>query len=128
LKSVSVSSVDIKPSANVKLPSSASKELPQRFVAFDIQRQGIYLEKKLIQPLQDFVLPEQEPNQDTMFNLRNAVMDHIKQGKIQSTVMVIRADREAPFDIIWRVMYTARQLGFEEFQNLAVQEVKNKTI
>lgn len=132
LKSFSVNTVDIKPSAGMKLPNTSSVEQPHRYVALEIRRDGIYLEKDLLQPLKDFVLTDaggaeaNTGNQDTLFVLRGLIKARIERREIESTGMLIRAERDTPFDIIWRVMYTARQLGFDEFNNLAVHEQEAK--
>lgn len=121
LKTFSVSAVDVKPLADLKLPITSSQEKPHRYVAIDINESGIYLEKNLIQPLYHFALQPNAQAKDTLFDLRGQLKSKIELGEIDSTTAIIRADQRAPFDLIWKVMFTARQLGFEEFQNLAIQ-------
>lgn len=130
LKQYSAANVALKPPVGMELPRSISQELPQRFVTIDIQRNGVYFEKQLVQGLRDFVPMAAAADGttltpmtgDTLFVMRTLVKQKIDSGAIQSTTAVVRAERTAPFDIIWRVMYTARQLGFEEFQNLTQQQ------
>ncbi len=123
LKSFSVSYVGLKPPADLELPLSTSQEPAARFLAVDIKASGIYLEKDLVQPLAQFQLPGKMERDERLVRLYQVVKNKIEGGQIESTTALIRADRETPFDVIWRVMVTVRQLGFEEFQNLVIQDI-----
>lgn len=122
LKVFSVSYASLRPVAAMQLPASAAAEEPKRSLAIDIGRDGIYIEKELVQELRDFAPLHADPRQDTLFVLRNALRSKMERGEISLQQLLLRADRDAPFEILWRVMFTARQLGFEEFNNLAVRQ------
>ena len=122
LKTLSISAVDVKPMPGIQLPSSISSEKPHRYVAIDVHSSGIYLEKSLAQPLYRFELNTKDHQGDVLPALQQRLKDKIAQGGLESSIAIIRADQNAPFDLIWKVMVTARQLGFEEFQNLTIQK------
>ena len=122
LKSYSVAYIALKPPAGIELPKSSSSELPKRYLAVDVKADGIFVEKKLVQKLSNFYVLKSAQSNDILPVMRNLVQSQIDHGEIESTIAVIRADKDTPFRIIWRIMLTLRGLGFQEFQNLVQQE------
>lgn len=122
LKTISVSYVGMKPLQAVQLPQSSSAEKPTRYLAVDVAPDGIYVERERVLELQNFALPSSEAQYETIFPLRAILKNRLDLGEIDSVHAMIRAHHDAPFDLIWRIMFTARQLGFERFENLALKQ------
>ena len=121
LKTFSVSFVALQSPKNIVLPTSLSSESPRRLLALDISEDGIYVEDQLVQPLKDFALNDGPSSQDTLQSMRFKLEEFIEAGRIETAVAMIRADKQTPFDLVWKVMLTARQSGIETFESLVVK-------
>lgn len=125
LQTYSTSAVDIKPEAGLRLPTSASMTNPTEAIKLSLTGEALRIDQTKIAEVKnaDF-LPEDLEDKDSNFikplfqeldKLAKSESDkdkaHIKEGRI-----LLQADRELPYAMLRKVMYTASMAGFPQLK------------
>jgi len=120
LKSFSVEGNLVTPAGDLELPLSSARKPPTPTCAIEITRNAISSEGTIIAPLQ--TVAEQESLlvgslDDWMTLQRQRCADTAKMREV-----LIQSDREIPFHVVKRVMYTCSKAGFRDFSVLVLEE------
>jgi biopolymer transport protein ExbD len=120
IQSFSVEGNLVTPSTDLELPLSDASKSPQPFCNLNITQTQVLVDDEVIVTNQkiasseDFLIPE-------LFKMMKAQAvknkDPLSKGKL-----LIQADKEIPFAIVKKVMYTCSKAGFDDFKVLVVQE------
>jgi len=120
IQSFSIEGNLVTASADLELPVSSADKNPQPFCALHITKKQVLVDDIItvtndkILSAEDFLIPE-------LFKMMKAQKakntDPASKGKL-----LIQADKEIPFAIVKKVMYTCSKAGFEDFKVLVVQE------
>jgi biopolymer transport protein ExbD len=120
IQSFSVEGNLVTPSPDLELPLSTATKPPQSLCSVHITRNNVMVEDLVvttndkIQKSSDFLIPD-------LFKMMKAQRDKCKDTTTAKKLLV-QADKEIPFAIVKKVMYTCSKAGFEEFKILVVQE------
>lgn len=120
IKSFSVEGNLITPAADLKLPTSVSKEpLKPRFT-FSVTENSISFEGEVIAATDQFVKSD-SMNIEPLYNW---IMDRKMSFEDTSALkeVMIQADRELEFNVIKRVMFTCSKAGFTEYSVMVDSE------
>ncbi len=141
LKSYSTTDISVKPDGNLTLPASSSTEAPTMAVQVLVAKNRILVDENEIMLL-DYDqatgvirIPENELDPDNKLfingehslakELENARITLTEQNKSTKTEfegeVLLQIDRDVPFDVIHRVMFTAGQEQFGEFQFVVIK-------
>jgi len=120
IQSFSVEGNLVTPSTDLELPISDASKSPQPFCNLHITQTQVLVDDEVIvsnrkiETSDDFLIPE-------LFKMMKAQSvknkDELSKGKL-----LIQADKEIPFSIVKKVMYTCSKAGFDDFKVLVVQE------
>ena len=135
LKSYSTSPVNITPDDNLRLPASTSMKDPLDALKLVVSKKGIFVDDKKIVDLQEGKIDVKDVDaSDTNF-IRSlyAELDVQAQksksiAKVNETVefdgkVVMQADRDLPYEILRKVMYTSMMAGYSDVK-IAVLSTK----
>lgn len=128
LKSYSTSPVQITPNADLTLPESTVQMDPEDVVKLVVSKNGIFVEdKRVIELKLGELLPEDADKTDAQF-LRKLFEELDGQAKktrniasVNETVefdgkILMQADRELPYAILQKVMYTSMLAGYSDMK------------
>ncbi|NLD92391.1 MAG: biopolymer transporter ExbD [Fibrobacter sp.] len=120
IQSFSVEGNLVTPSTDLELPLSDASKSPQPYCNLHITQTQVLVDDEVIVTNQkiasseDFMIPE-------LFKMMKAQAvknkDSLSKGKL-----IIQADKEIPFAIVKKVMFTCSKAGFDDFKVLVVQE------
>lgn len=120
IQSFSVEGNLVTPSTDLELPLSDASKSPQPYCNLHITQTQVLVDDEVIVTNQkiasseDFLIPE-------LFKMMKAQAvknkDSLSKGKL-----IIQADKEIPFAIVKKVMFTCSKAGFDDFKVLVVQE------
>lgn len=120
IKSFSVQGNLVTPSPDLTLPISTSQKPPEPMCAIEVTQSAVVSDGNLIAPIASF------ENSDSLLVPSLLEWMSIEKAKCDDTTKVqevlIQSDREIPFNIIKRVMYTCSRAGFADFSVLVLQE------
>lgn len=120
IQSFSVEGNLVTPSTDLELPLSDASKSPQPHCNLHITQTQVLVDDEVIVTNQkiasseEFLIPE-------LFKMMKAQAvknnDSLSKGKL-----LIQADKEIPFSIVKKVMFTCSKAGFDDFKVLVVQE------
>jgi biopolymer transport protein ExbD len=120
IQSFSIEGNLVTASTDLELPRSSAKKLPKPFCSVYITQNNVLVDDIVvttndkIAASADFLIPD-------LFKIMKAQKtknrDSLTIGKL-----LVQADKETPFAIVKKVMYTCSKAGFEDFKVLVVQE------
>jgi biopolymer transport protein TolR len=120
IQSFSIEGNLVTASTDLELPLSSAKKTPQPFTSVYITQNNVLVDDIVvttndkINASEDFLIP-------ALFKMMKAQKaknsDSLTTGKL-----LVQADKETPFAIVKKVMYTCSKAGFEDFKVLVVQE------
>lgn len=119
IQSFSVEGNLVTPSTDLELPVSTSKKAPKVYNSINITRTNVIVEDMVIttndkiSASEDFLIKDLFT---VMKSLKSKTKDTTSAGKL-----MIQADKEVPFAIVKKVMFTCSKAGFEDFKVLVVQ-------
>lgn len=120
IKSFSVEGNLVTPSPDLMLPLSSATEPPRPVCTIEITRDAVVVEGDVIARIDDFV-----PSDSLLVPLLHDYM-LVQRAKCPDTAgtmeALIQSDREVPFDVIKRVMFTCSKAGFSDFLVLVLEE------
>lgn len=129
LKSYSTSPVDISPSDDLHLPTSASYEDPVDVVKMAVTKKGIFVENKRIVEIDEKgnLLAGDIDSKDPQFIM--ALFKELDEqaqktkdiAKVNETVefdgrILMQADKELPYALLQKVMYTSMLAGYADMK------------
>ena len=128
LKSFSTSAVNITPQKGLTLPQSSSYVNPVEGIKLVISKSGIFVEDKLIVPLQDGQLTaEQVESTDNQFikelftaldkqaEKSKEISEQNKDYKFEGKI-VMQADSQLDYGLLKKVMYTSSMAGYGDMK------------
>lgn len=124
LKNFSVEGELITPSKDLVLPKSTIDKKAEPMFTVQISKNDLMVDGQSVVKVSDFV------NRDTLFveELLKGIEKYAKKSvnaeNIFTKEVMIEADRELPFNVIKRVMFTCSKIGFKDFSVLVLQEQK----
>jgi len=116
IKSFSAEGNLITTSGDLKLPDSRSQESVRLISSIKITRGTICIDDKVITEIENI-----ERSDSMMISELYSVLSTDKKYTGKNELM-IESDRETPFEIIKKVMYTCSQAGKTDFTILALRE------
>ncbi|MBD3241437.1 MAG: hypothetical protein GF331_12685 [Chitinivibrionales bacterium] len=120
IKSFSVEGNLVTPSPDLQLPLSTSEKPPRRVSTIEITRSAVASEGTIIAPLESFA------DQDSLIVPPLLEWMRMERAKSEDTAkaqeVLIQSDKEIPFNIVKRVMYTCSKAGFNDFSVLVLEE------
>lgn len=116
LKNFSVEGELITPSKDLELPTSTIEKKAEPMFTVQISKNDLMVDGKPVTTVSSFA----ESDSLLIAPFFNAIEGYAKFS-VRKEVM-IEADRELPFNIIKRVMFTCSKAGFKDFSILVVQE------
>jgi len=126
LKSYSTSPVTITPDDNLRIPASTSTKDPVDALKLVVSKVGIFVDDKKVVDLKDGQVDVKDVDaSDTNFirGLYTALDQEAQKSKsiakVNETVefdgkVVMQADRELPYEILRKVMYTSMMAGYSD--------------
>jgi biopolymer transport protein ExbD len=120
IKSFSVEGNIITPSSNLELPLSTSLQRPSVIPSIEISTQAVMSEGIVIVPLGDIARSEGRliaPLHQWMMLQRSKAADTAAAHQV-----MIQSDREIPFSIVKKVLYTCSKAGFSDYSILVIQK------
>jgi biopolymer transport protein ExbD len=141
LKSYSTTDISVKPDGNLTLPASTTTKAPKMAVQVLVAKNRILVDDAEIFALEydsateKIFIPENEidpknllrvDGENSLFKaLDDARLAIIEKGKATGTEfegeVLLQIDRDVPFDVIHRVMYTAGQADYVNFQFVVIK-------
>lgn len=128
LKSYSTSPVQISPSKSLSLPESSVQTDPVDVIKLVVSKNGIYVEDKRIVPLTAGELGEDDKDKTDAQFIKRLFDELDSQAKktrgiasINDTVefdgkILMQADRDLPYAILQKVMYTSMLAGYADMK------------
>ena len=120
IQSFSIEGNLVTASTDLELPQSSAKKLPKPFCSVYITQNNVLVDDIVvttndkIAASADFLIPD-------LFKImkvqKTKNRDSLTIGKL-----LVQADKETPFAIVKKVMYTCSKAGFDDFKVLVVQE------
>lgn len=120
IKSFSVEGHIVTPSPDLQLPLSSSNKPPRPACTIEITQQNILSEGQIIASTSEIEQSESllvPPLHDWMVVKRAQCADTTVAPEV-----LIQSDREMPFAVVKRVMYTCSKAGFSDFSVLVLEE------
>lgn len=123
LQTYSTSDVQILPEKGLRLPTSASQANPVEAIKLSISTNALKMDQTKLADVKNYsFLPEDLEKSDSnlikpLFNeldklaKNSAEKTHIKEGRI-----LLQADKELPYALLRKVMYTASMAGFPQLK------------
>ncbi len=134
LKSYSTSPVNINPSDDLRLPASTSYTDPVDVVKMMVSSKGIFVEDQRVVEFENGTLRKADlDHNDPQFisALFKALDDQAKKTKdisdVNETVefdgqILVQADRELPYKVLQKVMYTSMLAGYADVKLAVVSD------
>jgi biopolymer transport protein ExbD len=120
IQSFSVEGNLVTPSTDLELPVSTSKKPPQVHNSIDITRTNVIV-NDLVVTTNDKIAASSDFLIKDIFTMMQAIKsksnDPATAGKL-----LIQADKEVPFAIVKKVMYSCSKAGFDDFKVLVIQD------
>jgi biopolymer transport protein TolR len=120
LKSFSVEGNLVTPSDDLELPLSTAQKPPKPTCTIEITRNAISSEGTIISPLAEVAAQDSllvAPLHEWMLLQRERCEDTARMQEV-----MIQSDREIPFHVVKRVMYTCSKAGFKDFSVLVLEQ------
>jgi biopolymer transport protein ExbD len=118
IKSFSTEGNIITPSSDLELPVSTSSKKPVARWNIEISRNGVMSEGNLIASTGAFA-----ENDSLLIPELLAWLKNTRRIRADTTAQtLIQCDREVPYAIVKKVMYTCSKAGFTDFSVLVLQE------
>lgn len=126
LRSYSTSPVTISPKQGLNLPLSSSPTDPVDVLNLVVSRDGVFVDDKKVLVMKDGVLAKEDiDSNDPQFmkKLFEALDERAKLAKSISQVndsfefdgkILVQADRDLPYELLKRVMYTSMMAGYSD--------------
>jgi biopolymer transport protein ExbD len=120
IQSFSVEGNLVTPSDDLQLPVSSANKMPQPFCGVHITKNNVLVED-LIVTTTEMILKSEDL---LLRDLLKVMIAEKAKSKDPATAnkLLIQADKDIPFAIIKKVMYTCSKAGFEDFKVLVIQE------
>lgn len=134
LKSYSTSPVNITPRDGLRIPESNSTTDPVDVVKLIVAADGVFVEDKKVVDLDHGRVPASQVDKNDPSFIRplyEALDQHAKLAKSISTVndsfefdgkVLMQADRELPYEILQKVMYTSMMAGYADVKLAVAQK------
>lgn len=134
LRSYSTSPVNISPKEGLRLPESTSPADPVDVLKMVVSNDGLFVEDKKILSLSNGAIEKGDTEaSDPQFirKLYEALDEHAKLAKSISQVndsfefdgkVLVQADRNLPYDVLKRVMYTSMMAGYSDVKLAVVSK------
>lgn len=116
LKNFSVEGELITPSKDLELPQSSIEKKAEPMFSVQISKNDLLVNGKPVVKVTSFA----EADSLMIPDFYEAISSYVGSSKSQS--VMIEADRELPFNVIKRVMYTCSKAGMKDFSVLVVKE------
>jgi biopolymer transport protein ExbD len=120
IQSFSVEGNLVTPSTDLELPVSTSKKPPQVYNSIHITRTNVIV-NDLVITTNDKIAASDDFLIKDIFTLMQAIKsksnDSATAGKL-----LIQADKEVPFAIVKKVMFSCSKAGFDDFKVLVIQD------
>ena len=128
LKSYSTSPVQISPSKSLSLPESSVQTDPVDVIKLVVSKNGIYVEDRRIVPLTSGELSEEDKDKTDAQFIKKLFDELDVQAKktrgiasVNETVefdgkILMQADRDLPYAILQKVMYTSMLAGYADMK------------
>lgn len=120
IKSFSVEGNIITPATNLQLPLSTSQKRPAVIPSIEISRDAVMSEGAVIVPIGSFVNAEEltiPALHSWMLLQRQKAADTAKTHQV-----MIQSDRDIPFNVVKRVLYTCSKAGYTDYSVLVIQK------
>lgn len=120
IQSFSIEGNLVTPSSDLELPLSSAKNAPQPFCSVHITKNNVLVDDMIvttndkIAESKDFMIPG-------LFKLMK-IQKAKSKDSLSAKKLLVQADKEIPFAIVKKVMYTCSKAGFEDFKVLVIQE------
>jgi biopolymer transport protein ExbD len=120
IKSFSVEGNLVTPSPDLELPVSTAKAPPEPRFSLTLTRDAVMGEGGVVAPIAEFEQSDSMliPQLNSWIQKRKA---HI-QDTVVATEVLLQCDRELPFSIVKKVMYTCSKNGYSDFSVLVIRE------
>ncbi len=130
LKSYSVEDIQVKPSADLQLPSSTALKNPKVAVNVVVSKRNITVDGVKVVDLTELRVPDDykkgtliSPLYDVLFDKADtSLFDQAMGGEQQPRRLLLQSDREIPFAVIREVMYTAGQAKYAGIEFVVYKE------
>jgi biopolymer transport protein ExbD len=116
IKSISVEESVVTESTDLKLPSSNSRTAARTINNLKITKDKLISDDKVVAEISSIEASDSMTIPQLLFLLKNE-----KKFEKKSEVM-IQSDKETPFNVIKKVMYTCSQAGTTDFTILVLRE------
>lgn len=116
LKNFSVEGELITPSKDLQLPHSSIEKKAEPMFTVQISKNDLMVNGRGVSRVSSFA----DSDSLLITDFFNAIEGYAKNASTKE--VMIEADRELPFNIIKRVMFTCSKAGFKEFSILVIQE------
>ena len=126
LKSYSVEDIQVKPSADLRLPTSTSKKAPEVAVNVVVSKRTISVDGVKVIDVSDGMEIAEEYKRGTMITpLYDTLQEKADEAKAVAARnpshpfkgrLLLQCDKDVPFSLLREVMYTAGQAQFGEFK------------
>lgn len=125
LKTYSTSGAIISPSSDLKLPYSLSTQSPHKDLTVSVTQENILVSDKRVAAIRD-VNPG-IPIIGPLYSELNQKAKEAKQNEIQYAIpftheVIIVADENVPFQLLYKVVYTCGSSEFNKLRLLAIRE------
>lgn len=119
LKNFSVEGELITPSKDLELPKSTIEKKAEPMFTVQISKNDLMVDGKPVAKINSF-----ESSDSLMIpEFYKEISSFIETSRTKE--VMIEADRELPFNVIKRVMFTCSKAGFKDFSILVIQEGKD---
>jgi biopolymer transport protein ExbD len=134
LKSYSTSPVNITPKEGLRIPESSATTDPVDVVKLIVSEDGVFVEDKKILGLEKGRVPASEMDKNDPSFLKSlfaALDERAKLAKSISKVndsfefdgkVLMQADRELPYELLQKVMYTSMMAGYADVKLAVAQK------
>ena len=134
LKSYSTSPVNITPKDGLRIPESTATQDPVDVVKLIVAEDGVFVEEKKVMELEKGHVPASQADaNDPAFlkALYQALDERAKLAKSISQVndsfefdgkVLLQADRNLPYDVLQKVMYTSMMAGYADVKLAVAQK------
>lgn len=133
IKSYSTSPIQVTPSKDLRLPSSSSLTPPKDVLKIKISKSAVSVEDRTVVELKNGQVPLDKISKDhasfiePLFNdLEKEAKKTEELAKVNETVkfsgeVLIQADKDMPYEVLEKVMYTALAAGYSDVKFAVVQ-------
>jgi biopolymer transport protein ExbD len=132
LMTIGSGSVNLEMASNLKLPwSTQGMEIPQG-VKLVARTTGIFLDEKMICPLNDSVVPSGQTSEDgrKIVTLHQKLSEMARESQKQAAKtgvkfegkVLLQADKAVPLKTIKQILYSAARAGYNDFKFAVVRQ------